>query len=64
MGQENTMEQDATQGAGNGDWLAADETAQGVDSAAAWLESLDRGSVPTSRHIRSSRWGSPRERVF
>jgi ElaB/YqjD/DUF883 family membrane-anchored ribosome-binding protein len=39
---EQDAKQDATQGAGNGDWLGADEIARGVDSAAASLESLDR----------------------
>jgi ElaB/YqjD/DUF883 family membrane-anchored ribosome-binding protein len=38
--------QDAKQGAGNGDWMAVDEIARGVDSAAASFKDLDRRLRP------------------
>jgi ElaB/YqjD/DUF883 family membrane-anchored ribosome-binding protein len=40
------MEPDAKQGAGNGDWMAVDEIARGVDSAAASFKDLDRRLRP------------------
>jgi ElaB/YqjD/DUF883 family membrane-anchored ribosome-binding protein len=40
------MEQDVKQDAGNGDWMATEEIARGVDSAAASLEDLDRRVRP------------------
>jgi ElaB/YqjD/DUF883 family membrane-anchored ribosome-binding protein len=46
MVQENTMEQDATQGAGNGGSTTMEEITRGVDSASASLENLDRRLRP------------------
>ena len=40
------MEQDAKESAGNGDWMATEEIARGLDSAAASLEDLDRRVRP------------------
>ena len=40
------MEQEATQGAGNGGITTMEEITRGVDSAAASLESLDRRLRP------------------
>ncbi len=40
------MEQDAKQSAGNGNWTAMEEITQGLDSAAASLEGLDRRVRP------------------
>jgi ElaB/YqjD/DUF883 family membrane-anchored ribosome-binding protein len=46
MVQEDTMEQDATQGAGNNGSTTMEEINRGVDSAAASLENLDRRLRP------------------
>jgi hypothetical protein len=43
---EDTMEQDIKQSAGNGDWTASEDTAWGLDAAAASLEDLDRRLRP------------------
>jgi hypothetical protein len=51
------MEQDIKQSAGNGDWTASEDTAWGLDAAAASLETSTVGSAHTSTHIRSSRFG-------
>ena len=46
MAQEDTMEQYATQGAGNGGRTAPEDIARGVDSAAASLKEFDRRVRP------------------
>jgi ElaB/YqjD/DUF883 family membrane-anchored ribosome-binding protein len=43
---EDTMEQDTKQSAGNGDWTTSEDTARGLDAAAASLEDLDRRLRP------------------
>ena len=40
------MEQDSTQGTGNGDWTATEDIARNFDSAAASLERLDQRLRP------------------
>ena len=52
------MEQDSTQGAGNGDWTTSEETARGLDAAAASLE--DSTATPPIHRSTSVRRGRTR----